>query len=350
MQAFHNDSDNDSDVDGDIIPAPYHQSIISDDDNHVNTYDFDDIDDTDYNIDSESHIVITDITDNYDASASASNATDSASSASNVHTNTYSTDAIDTTNAIASNVSNISNSLEDSDTINRNEIANYITTQWQVLGAKQAEKNASIMQQMQAQSMQPAVNQNNANASNANNQQVQTASYTNPADSQYQITTATNSESSEPVIPMTTANMQSNQQYSYNQAYSQSQQYNYKYDNNQAQTFYEDNVNIGLDGDAYMNAIQNHDSDNDEQSELIVDTANKDAGYDWLNGGKDKKNRIKRRIRAYLKMSIIIGLTVIIILGAIILGKSAMPDYDGFNHQQDIESQIRLEEKGTHND
>ena len=295
MQALQNDSDED---DGDIIPAPYHQSTIPDNDNRVNTYDFDDIDDTDYNIDSESPTTVSN-----DASASDDNAI--VNNAGNVHTHT-----VDNDNAA----------------INRNEIANYITTQWQVLGAKQAEKNASIMQ--------PS-NQNNANA-NANYQQVQ-ASYPNPVDSQYQLadTTATNNESSEPVMP-TSANMQSSQQYYYNQEQSQ------QYDDNQAQQFYKDNVNIGLDGDAYMNAIQN--PDDDEQSELIVDTANKDAGYDWLNGGKDKKNRMKRKIHAYLKMSIIIGLTVIIILGAIILGKSSMPDYDGFNHQQEIENQKRIEQ------
>lgn len=297
MQALQNDSDED---DGDIIPAPYHQSTIPDNDNRVNTYNFDD---TDYNIDSESPTTVSN-----DASANDDN-------------------------AIADNAGNASTHTVDKDnaTINRNEIANYITTQWQVLGAKQAEKNASIMQ---AQSMQPS-NQNNANV-NTNYQQVQ-ASYPNQVDSQYQLadTTATNSENSEPVMP-TSANMQSNQQYSYNQEQSQ------QYDDNQTQQFYEDNVNIGLDGDAYMNAIQNHDDD--EQSELIVDTANKDAGYDWLNGGKDKKNRMKRKIHAYLKMSIIIGLTVIIILGAIILGKSSMPDYDGFNHQQEIENQKRIEQ------
>lgn len=293
MQALQNDSDED---DGDIIPAPYHQSTIPDNDNRVNTYDFDDIDDTDYNIDSESPTTVSN-----DASASSYTNDDS---------------------AIASNVGNAHTHTA---TINRNEIANYITTQWQVLGAKQAEKNASIMQ---AQSMQPVVN------TNANYQQVQ-ASYPNQVDSQYQLAyAATNSESSEPVMP-TSANMQSNQQYYYNQTESQ------QYDDNQTQQFYEDNVNIGLDGDAYMNAIQNPD---DEQSELIVDTANKDAGYDWLNGGKDKKNRMKRKIHAYLKMSIIIGLTVIIILGAIILGKSSMPDYDGFNHQQEIENQNRIEQ------
>lgn len=303
MQALQNDSDEDE---GDIIPAPYHQSTIPDNDNRVNTYDFDDIDDTDYNIDSESPTTVSN-------NASASSASDDdaiANNASNVHTHT-----VDKDNA----------------TINRNEIANYITTQWQVLGAKQAEKNASIMQ---AQSMQPS-NQNNANV-NTNYQQVQ-ASYPNQVDSQYQLAdAATNSESSsEPVMP-TSANMQSSQQYYYNQTESQ------QYDDNQTQQFYEDNVNIGLDGDAYMNAIQN--PDDDEQSELIVDTANKDAGYDWLNGGKDKKNRMKRKIHAYLKMSIIIGLTVIIILGAIILGKSSMPDYDGFNHQQEIENQKRIEQ------
>ena len=296
MQALQNDSDED---DGDIIPAPYHQSTIPDNDNRVNTYDFDDIDDTDYNIDSESPTTVSN-----------------------------NTSASDDNNAIANNAGNAHTHTVDKDnaTINRNEIANYITTQWQVLGAKQAEKNASIMQ---------ASNQNNANA-NANYQQVQ-ASYPNQVDSQYQLadTTATNSENSEPVMP-TSANMQSNQQYSYNQTESQ------QYDDNQTQQFYEDNVNIGLDGDAYMNAIQN--PDDDEQSELIVDTANKDAGYDWLNGGKDKKNRMKRKIHAYLKMSIIIGLTVIIILGAIILGKSSMPDYDGFNHQQEIENQKRIEQ------
>lgn len=297
MQALQND-DSDED-DGDIIPAPYHQSTIPDNDNRVNTYDFDDIDDTDYNIDSESPTTVSN-----------------------------NTSASDDNNAIANNAGNAHTHTVDKDnaTINRNEIANYITTQWQVLGAKQAEKNASIMQ---------ASNQNNANA-NANYQQVQ-ASYPNQVDSQYQLadTTATNSENSEPVMP-TSANMQSNQQYSYNQTESQ------QYDDNQTQQFYEDNVNIGLDGDAYMNAIQN--PDDDEQSELIVDTANKDAGYDWLNGGKDKKNRMKRKIHAYLKMSIIIGLTVIIILGAIILGKSSMPDYDGFNHQQEIENQKRIEQ------
>lgn len=336
MQAFHNDSDED---DGDIIPAPYHQSTISDNDNRVNAYNFDDIDDTDYNIDSESPIVSTTATDNYDdndsAGASNVNINTYNDSASNVNINTGNTGS---TNDNASNDSNISNSLDmdSATTINRNAIANYITTQWQVLGAKQAEKNASIMQQMQAQSMQPAAtNQNNANASNANNQQVQTISYTNPVYSQSQLTTDTNSESGEPVMP-TSANMQSNQQYSYNQTESQ------QYDDNQTQQFYEDNVNIGLDGDAYMNAIQN--PDDDEQSELIVDTANKDAGYDWLNGGKDKKNRMKRKIHAYLKMSIIIGLTVIIIFGAIILGKSSMPDYDGFNHQQEIENQKRIDQ------
>lgn len=301
MQALQNDSDEDE---GDIIPAPYHQSTIPDNDNRVNTYNFDDIDDTDYNIDSEPPTTVSN-------DATATNAI-----------------ASDDNNAIADNASN---AHTHNATINRNEIANYITTQWQVLGAKQAEKNASIMQ---AQSMQPS-NQNNANV-NANYQQVQ-ASYPNQVDSQYQLadTTATNSESSEPVMP-TSANMQSNQQYYYNQTESQ------QYDDNQTQQFYEDNVNIGLDGDAYMNAIQN--PDDDEQSELIVDTANKDAGYDWLNGGKDKKNRMKRKIHAYLKMSIIIGLTVIIILGAIILGKSSMPDYDGFNHQQEIENQKRLEQ------
>lgn len=296
MQALQNDSDED---DGDIIPAPYHQSTIPDNDNRVNTYDFDDIDDTDYNIDSESPTTVSN--------------------------NTSASDD----DAIANNAGNAYNHTVDKDNaaINRNEIANYITTQWQVLGAKQAEKNASIMQ---AQSMQPVVN------TNANYQQVQ-ASYPNPVDSQYQLadTTATNNENSEPVMP-TSANMQSNQQYYYNQTESQ------QYDDNQTQQFYEDNVNIGLDGDAYMNAIQN--PDDDEQSELIVDTANKDAGYDWLNGGKDKKNRMKRKIHAYLKMSIIIGLTVIIILGAIILGKSSMPDYDGFNHQQEIENQKRIEQ------
>lgn len=291
MQALQNDSDEDE---GDIIPAPYRQSTIPDNDNRVNTYNFDDIDDTDYNIDSESPTTVSN-----DASANDDNAI-----ANNAHTHT-----VDNDNAA----------------INRNEIANYITTQWQVLGAKQAEKNASIMQ---AQSMQPVVN------TNTNYQQVQ-SSYPNQVDSQYQLAdAATNSESSEPVMP-TSANMQSNQQYSYNQTESQ------QYDDNQTQQFYEDNVNIGLDGDAYMNAIQNPD---DEQSELIVDTANKDAGYDWLNGGKDKKNRMKRKIHAYLKMSIIIGLTVIIILGAIILGKSSMPDYDGFNHQQEIENQKRIEQ------
>lgn len=298
MQALQNDSDEDE---GDIIPAPYHQSTIPDNDNRVNTYNFDDIDDTDYNIDSESPTTIS----NDDSTSSYTN--DASAIASNAHTHT-----VDNDNA----------------TINRNEIANYITTQWQVLGAKQAEKNASIMQ---AQSMQPVVN------TNANYQQVQ-VSYPNQVDSQYQLadTTATNSESSsEPVMP-TSANMQSNQQYYYNQEQSQ------QYDDNQTQQFYEDNVNIWLDGDAYMNAIQN--PDDDEQSELIVDTANKDAGYDWLNGGKDKKNRMKRKIHAYLKMSIIIGLTVIIILGAIILGKSSMPDYDGFNHQQEIKNQKRLEQ------
>lgn len=296
MQALQND-DSDED-DGDIIPAPYHQSTIPDNDNRVNTYNFDDIDDTDYNIDSESPTTVSNNTSASDDNAIVNNA-------GNAHTHT-----VDKGNAA----------------INRNEIANYITTQWQVLGAKQAEKNASIMQ---------ASNQNNANA-NANYQQVQ-ASYPNPVDSQYQLadTTATNNESSEPVMP-TSANMQSNQQYYYNQTESQ------QYDDNQTQQFYEDNVNIGLDGDAYMNAIQN--PDDDEQSELIVDTANKDAGYDWLNGGKDKKNRMKRKIHAYLKMSIIIGLTVIIILGAIILGKSSMPDYDGFNHQQEIENQKRIEQ------
>lgn len=300
MQALQNDSDEDE---GDIIPAPYHQSTIPDNDNRVNTYNFDDIDDTDYNIDSESPTTVSN-----DASVSS-----------------YTNDD----NAIANNAGNASTHTVDKDNaaINRNEIANYITTQWQVLGAKQAEKNASIMQ---AQSMQPVVN------TNANYQQVQ-ASYPNPVDSQYQLadTTATNNESSEPVMP-TSANMQSNQQYYYNQTESQ------QYDDNQTQQFYEDNVNIGLDGDAYMNAIQN--PDDDEQSELIVDTANKDAGYDWLNGGKDKKNRMKRKIHSYLKMSIIIGLTVIIILGAIILGKSSMPDYDGFNHQQEIENQKRIEQ------
>lgn len=297
MQALQNDSDED---DGDIIPAPYHQSTIPDNDNRVNTYDFDDIDDTDYNIDSESPTTVSnDASTNANASAYTSDDSAIASNVGNAHTHTA--------------------------TINRNEIANYITTQWQVLGAKQAEKNASIMQ---AQSMQPVVN------TNANYQQVQ-ASYPNQVDSQYQLAyAATNSESSEPVMP-TSANMQSNQQYYYNQTESQ------QYDDNQTQQFYEDNVNIGLDGDAYMNAIQNHD---DEQSELIVDTANKDAGYDWLNGGKDKKNRMKHKIHAYLKMSIIIGLTVIIILGAIILGKSSMPDYDGFNHQQEIENQNRIEQ------
>ena len=306
MQALQND---DSDEDeGDIIPAPYHQSTIPDNDNRVNTYNFDDIDDTDYNIDSESPTTVSN-----DTSAS------------------------DDDNAIADNAGNDHTHTVDKDnaTINRNEIANYITTQWQVLGAKQAEKNASIMQ---AQSMQPS-NQNNANA-NANYQQVQ-ASYPNQVDSQYQLadtTATTNSDSSEPVMP-TSANMQSNQQYYYNQEQSQ------QYEDNQTQQFYEDNVNIGLDGDAYMNAIQN--PDDDEQSELIVDTANKDAGYDWLNGGKDKKNRMKRKIHAYLKMSIIIGLTVIIILGAIILGKSSMPDYDGFNHQQEIENQKRIEQDKT---
>lgn len=308
MQALQNDSDED---DGDIIPAPYHQSTIPDNDNRVNTYDFDDIDDTDYNIDSESPTTVSN-----DAST-------------NANASAYTSDA-NAIVSIASNVSNVGNAHthtvdKDNATINRNEIANYITTQWQVLGAKQAEKNASIMQ---AQSMQPVVN------TNANYQQVQ-ASYPNQVDSQYQLAyAATNSESSEPVMP-TSANMQSNQQYYYNQTESQ------QYDDNQTQQFYEDNVNIGLDGDAYMNAIQNHD---DEQSELIVDTANKDAGYDWLNGGKDKKNRMKRKIHAYLKMSIIIGLTVIIILGAIILGKSSMPDYDGFNHQQEIENQNRIEQ------
>lgn len=299
MQALQNDSDED---DGDIIPAPYHQSTIPDNDNRVNTYNFDDIDDTDYNIDSESPTTVSN-----DASANDDNAI--ADNVSNVHTH----------NA----------------TINRNEIANYITTQWQVLGAKQAEKNASIMQ---AQSMQPS-NQNNANV-NTNYQQVQ-ASYPNQVDSQYQLAdAATNSDSSETVMP-TSANMQSSQQYSYADDY-YNQEQSQQYDDNQTQQFYEDNVNIGLDGDAYMNAIQN--PDDDEQSELIVDTANKDAGYDWLNGGKDKKNRMKRRIHAYLKMSIIIGLTVIIILGAIILGKSSMPDYDGFNHQQEIENQKRIEQ------
>lgn len=299
MQALQNDSDEDE---GDIIPAPYHQSTIPDNDNRVNTYDFDDIDDTDYNIDSESPTTVSNNTSANDDNAIANNA-------GNAHTHT-----VDKDNA----------------TINRNEIANYITTQWQVLGAKQAEKNASIMQ---AQSMQPS-NQNNANV-NTNYQQVQ-ASYPNQVDSQYQLSdAATNNESSESVMP-TSANMQSNQQYYYNQTESQ------QYDDNQTQQFYEDNVNIGLDGDAYMNAIQN--PDDDEQSELIVDTANKDAGYDWLNGGKDKKNRMKRKIHAYLKMSIIIGLTVIIILGAIILGKSSMPDYDGFNHQQEIENQKRIEQ------
>lgn len=296
MQALQNDSDEDE---GDIIPAPYHQSTIPDNDNRVNTYDFDDIDDTDYNIDSESPTTVSN-----------------------------NTSASDDDNAIANNAGN---AHTHNAAINRNEIANYITTQWQVLGAKQAEKNASIMQ---AQSMQPVVN------TNANYQQVQ-ASYPNQVDSQYQLadTTATNSESSEPVMP-TSANMQSNQQYSYaDDYYNQEQSQQYDDDNNQQ--FYEDNVNIGLDGDAYMNAIQNPD---DEQSELIVDTANKDAGYDWLNGGKDKKNRMKRKIHAYLKMSIIIGLTVIIILGAIILGKSSMPDYDGFNHQQEIENQKRIEQ------
>lgn len=303
MQALQNDSDEDE---GDIIPAPYHQSTIPDNDNRVNTYNFDDIDDTDYNIDSESPTTVSN-----DATATATNAIASADD-----------------NASANNASN---AHTHNATINRNEIANYITTQWQVLGAKQAEKNASIMQ---AQSMQPS-NQNNANV-NANYQQVQ-SSYPNQVDSQYQLadTTATNSDSSEPVMP-TSANMQSNQQYYYNQTESQ------QYDDNQTQQFYEDNVNIGLDGDAYMNAIQN--PDDDEQSELIVDTANKDAGYDWLNGGKDKKNRMKRKIHAYLKMSIIIGLTVIIIIGAIILGKSSMPDYDGFNHQQEIENQKRIEQ------
>lgn len=298
MQALQNDSDEDE---GDIIPAPYHQSTIPDNDNRVNTYNFDDIDDTDYNIDSESP---TTVSNNANASANDDNAI--ADNAGNAHTHT-----VDKDNA----------------TINRNEIANYITTQWQVLGAKQAEKNANIMQ---AQAMQPVVN------TNANYQQVQ-ASYPNQVDSQYQLadTTATNSDSSESVMP-TSANMQSNQQYSYNQTESQ------QYDDNQTQQFYEDNVNIGIDGDAYMNAIQN--PDDDEQSELIVDTANKDAGYDWLNGGKDKKNRMKRKIHAYLKMSIIIGLTVIIILGAIILGKSSMPDYDSFNHQQEIENQKRIEQ------
>lgn len=311
MQALQNDSDED---DGDIIPAPYHQSTIPDNDNRVNTYDFDDIDDTDYNIDSESPTTVSN-----DAST-------------NANASAYTSDA-NAIVSIASNVSNVGNAHthtvdKDNATINRNEIANYITTQWQVLGAKQAEKNASIMQ---AQSMQPVVN------TNANYQQVQ-ASYPNQVDSQYQLAyAATNSESSEPVMP-TSANMQSNQQYYYNQTESQ------QYDDNQTQQFYEDNVNIGLDGDAYMNAIQNHD---DEQSELIVDTANKDAGYDWLNGGKDKKNRMKRKIHAYLKMSIIIGLTVIIILGAIILGKSSMPDYDGFNHQQEIENQKRIEQDKT---
>lgn len=299
MQALQNDSDEDE---GDIIPAPYHQSTIPDNDNRVNTYDFDDIDDTDYNIDSESPTTVSNNTSANDDNAIANNA-------GNAHTHT-----VDKDNA----------------TINRNEIANYITTQWQVLGAKQAEKNASTMQ---AQSMQPS-NQNNANV-NTNYQQVQ-ASYPNQVDSQYQLSdAATNNESSESVMP-TSANMQSNQQYYYNQTESQ------QYDDNQTQQFYEDNVNIGLDGDAYMNAIQN--PDDDEQSELIVDTANKDAGYDWLNGGKDKKNRMKRKIHAYLKMSIIIGLTVIIILGAIILGKSSMPDYDGFNHQQEIENQKRIEQ------
>lgn len=304
MQALQNDSDED---DGDIIPAPYHQSTIPDNDNRVNTYDFDDIDDTDYNIDSESPTTVSN-------DATATNAI-----------------ASDDDNAIANNAGNAHTHTVDNDNaaINRNEIANYITTQWQVLGAKQAEKNASIMQ---AQSMQPS-NQNNANA-NDNYQQVQ-ASYPNQVDSQYQLAyAATNSDNSEPVMP-TSANMQSSQQYYYNQTESQ------QYDDNQTQQFYEDNVNIGLDGDAYMNAIQN--PDDDEQSELIVDTANKDAGYDWLNGGKDKKNRMKRKIHAYLKMSIIIGLTVIIILGAIILGKSSMPDYDGFNHQQEIENQNRIE-------
>lgn len=304
MQALQNDSDED---DGDIIPAPYHQSTIPDNDNRVNTYNFDDIDDADYNIDSESP---TTVSNNASASAndSADATDDNVSTVSNAHTNT-----VDNDNAA----------------INRNEIANYITTQWQVLGAKQAEKNASIMQ---AQSMQPS-NQNNANVNN-NYQQVQ-ASYPNQVDSQYQLAdAATNSDSSEPVMP-TSANMQSSQQYYYNQEQSQ------QYDDNQTQQFYEDNVNIGLDGDAYMNAIQNPD---DEQSELIVDTANKDAGYDWLNGGKDKKNRMKRKIHAYIKMSIIIGLTVIIIFGAIILGKSSMPDYDGFNHQQEIENQKRIEQ------
>lgn len=309
MQALQNDSDEDE---GDIIPAPYHQSTIPDNDNRVNTYDFDDIDDTDYNIDSESPTTVSNDT------------------STNANASAYTSDA-NAIVSIASNANNAGNVHTHNATINRNEIANYITTQWQVLGAKQAEKNASIMQ---AQSMQPS-NQNNANV-NTNYQQVQ-APYPNPVDSQYQLddTTATNSKSSEPVMP-TSANMQSNQQYYYNQEQSQ------QYDDNQAQQFYEDNVNIGLDGDAYMNAIQN--PDDDEQSELIVDTANKDAGYDWLNGGKDKKNRMKRKIHAYLKMSIIIGLTVIIILGAIILGKSSMPDYDGFNHQQEIENQKRIEQ------
>lgn len=52
-------------------------------------------------------------------------------------------------------------------------------------------------------------------------------------------------------------------------------------------------------------------------------------------------------VRAFLlscHLLIIIGLTVIIILGDIILGKSSMPDYDGFNHRQEIENQKRLEQ------